>query len=154
MAKGLLRTLWGRDSRTGRGVAPLCAILLGYLSFPLILPTNTGSYTRTSKNIYLSLPVLEEIYLTDFVHLHCHSQYSLRDGVASVEELVCAAKCAGMRAIALTDHGNMFGLIPFYKECTNEKMGRINPIIGVEAYVAIFNRFVKTTKIECAHRPL
>jgi len=89
--------------------------------------------------------------LADFVHLHCHSQYSLRDGVASVEELVCAAKKANMPAMALTDHGNMFGLIPFYRECKKQE---INPIIGVEAYVAVFNRFVKTTKIECTHRPL
>ncbi len=89
--------------------------------------------------------------MADFVHLHCHSQYSLRDGVATVKELVHAAKDADMPAIALTDHGNLFGLIPFYRECRNAE---IKPIIGVEAYVAIFNRQVKTTKIECTHRPL
>ena len=91
--------------------------------------------------------------MADFVHLHCHSQYSLRDGVASVEELVCAAKKANMPAIALTDHGNMFGLIPFYKECKKKcekecekecNRTPITPIIGVEAYIAIFNRFVKS----------
>src|SRR5213076_1204809 len=68
-----------------------------------------------------------------FVHLHCHSHYSLLDGANRIPELVAHAKAQGMNAIALTDHGNLFGAIEFYSECT---AAGINPIVGYEAYVA------------------
>lgn len=68
-----------------------------------------------------------------FVHLHCHSHYSLLDGANRIPELVEHAKKQGMNAIALTDHGNLYGAIEFYAECT--KAG-LNPIVGYEAYVA------------------
>jgi DNA polymerase-3 subunit alpha len=68
-----------------------------------------------------------------FVHLHNHSHYSLLDGACRIEDLVGAAKKCNMPALALTDHGNMFGAIEFYKTCA--KAG-IKPIIGVEAYMA------------------
>ncbi|HEV3237572.1 MAG TPA: PHP domain-containing protein [Gemmataceae bacterium] len=68
-----------------------------------------------------------------FVHLHCHSHYSLLDGASRIPELVARAKELGMNALALTDHGNLYGAIEFYRECTD--VG-INPIIGYEAYVA------------------
>ena len=68
-----------------------------------------------------------------FVHLHCHSHYSLLDGASRVPELVAHAKELGMNALALTDHGNLYGAIEFYREC---KAAGINPIIGYEAYVA------------------
>jgi DNA polymerase-3 subunit alpha len=68
-----------------------------------------------------------------FVHLHCHSHYSLLDGASRVPELVGRAKELGMNALALTDHGNLFGAIEFYREC---KAAGLNPIIGYEAYVA------------------
>ncbi|TAL19940.1 DNA polymerase III subunit alpha, partial [Patescibacteria group bacterium] len=68
-----------------------------------------------------------------FVHLHVHSHYSLLDGLAKIPDLVRRAKELGMDALALTDHGNMFGAIEFYKEC--RKQG-IKPIIGIEAYIA------------------
>jgi DNA polymerase-3 subunit alpha len=68
-----------------------------------------------------------------FVHLHCHSHYSLLDGASRIPELVERARSQGMNAIALTDHGNLFGAIEFYREC---KEAGINPIIGYEAYVA------------------
>jgi DNA polymerase-3 subunit alpha len=68
-----------------------------------------------------------------FVHLHVHSEYSLLDGSIRVPDLVKKAKALGMPAIALTDHGNMFGAIEFYQEA--EKAG-IKPIIGCEVYVA------------------
>src|SRR4249919_1943713 len=68
-----------------------------------------------------------------FVHLHCHTHYSLLDGASRVPELVATVKGHGMNACAMTDHGNMFGAIEFYKEC---KDGGINPIVGYEAYVA------------------
>src|SRR4051794_4052042 len=68
-----------------------------------------------------------------FVHLHCHSHYSLLDGASRVPELVARAKEQGMTALALTDHGNLFGAIEFYREC---KAAGLNPILGYEAYIA------------------
>ncbi len=52
-----------------------------------------------------------------FVHLHCHSHYSLLDGANRIPELVARAKGLGMNALALTDHGNLYGAIEFYSEC-------------------------------------
>jgi len=66
-----------------------------------------------------------------FVHLHVHTEYSLLDGAAKISTLVGEAKRLGMPAIAITDHGNMYGTYKFYKEC--KKQG-IKPIIGFEAY--------------------
>src|SRR5438046_5191557 len=68
-----------------------------------------------------------------FVHLHCHSHYSLLDGASRIPELVARAKSLGMNALALTDHGNLYGAVEFYREC---KAAGINPILGYEAYVA------------------
>jgi DNA polymerase-3 subunit alpha len=68
-----------------------------------------------------------------FVHLHCHSHYSLLDGASRIPELVAHVKDLGMNALALTDHGNLYGAIEFYRECRDHG---INPIIGYEAYVA------------------
>src|SRR5262245_52588292 len=68
-----------------------------------------------------------------FVHLHCHSHYSLLDGASRVPELVARAKALGMTALALTDHGNLYGAIEFYREC---RSAGLNPILGYEAYVA------------------
>ena len=68
-----------------------------------------------------------------FVHLHCHTHYSLLDGASRIPELVAHVKKLGMNAVALTDHGNLYGAIEFYREC---KAAGINPIIGYEAYVA------------------
>ena len=69
----------------------------------------------------------------DFTHLHCHSEYSLLDGLARIDPLLDAAQRHGMTSLALTDHGVMFGAIEFYQAA--KKRG-IKPIIGVEAYVA------------------
>ena len=77
-----------------------------------------------------------------FVHLHGHSHYSLLDGLAKVDEYVAHAKKLGMRAIALTDHGNLYGAIEFYRAA---KKADIKPILGVEAYVAPRSRFDKTS---------
>ncbi len=71
--------------------------------------------------------------MTDFVHLHLHSQYSLLDGANRLDDVIQAAAAAGMKAISLTDHGNLFGAIEFYDKAI--KAG-IKPIIGIEAYVA------------------
>jgi DNA polymerase-3 subunit alpha len=68
-----------------------------------------------------------------FVHLHCHSHYSLLDGASRIPELVARAKELGMNALALTDHGNLYGAIEFYREC---KAAGLNPILGYEAYIA------------------
>ncbi|MSQ93516.1 MAG: DNA polymerase III subunit alpha [Gemmataceae bacterium] len=78
-----------------------------------------------------------------FVHLHCHTHYSLLDGASRVPELVQLAKDLGMNAIAMTDHGNLFGAIEFYKECTE---AGIKPIVGYEAYVAPTHRTDRTMK--------
>lgn len=69
----------------------------------------------------------------NFVHLHVHSEYSLLDSSAKIKELINYTKKHGMEAIALTDHGNMFGAINFYKEA--KKQG-VKPILGCEIYVA------------------
>ena len=76
----------------------------------------------------------------DFVHLHLHSEYSLLDGACRIEELCRAAKEAGQSAVAITDHGVMYGAVQFYK--TAKKEG-IKPIIGCEVYVAPNSRFDK-----------
>lgn len=78
----------------------------------------------------------------DFVHLHNHSHYSLLDGLAKIDEIVSSAKSQGMNAIALTDHGNVYGAIEFYKKAKKEG---IKPILGVEAYLAPKSRFDKTS---------
>ena len=75
-----------------------------------------------------------------FVHLHCHSHYSLLDGAASIDKLVDRTKSRGMNALALTDHGNLHGALEFYKKA---KAAEINPIIGYEAYIAPKSRFQK-----------
>ena len=71
--------------------------------------------------------------MADFVHLHNHSEFSLLDGLSKVKEMVTHAKELEMKAIAITDHGNMYGTIKFYKECLEQG---IKPIIGCEIYVA------------------
>ena len=68
-----------------------------------------------------------------FVHLHNHSEYSLLDGACRTREMVAEAKAHGMAALALTDHGSLFGAIEFYQ---NAVQGGIKPIIGCEVYVA------------------
>ncbi|MDM4014529.1 DNA polymerase III subunit alpha [Roseiconus lacunae] len=75
-----------------------------------------------------------------FVHLHCHSHYSLLDGASDVKRLVNRAVDHGMNALALTDHGNLHGALEFYRTC---KGAGINPIIGYEAYIAPGSRFDK-----------
>ncbi|MEF2919075.1 MAG: DNA polymerase III subunit alpha, partial [Acutalibacteraceae bacterium] len=78
-----------------------------------------------------------------FVHLHVHSEYSLLDGACRISKLVDRAKENGANAVAVTDHGNMYGAIDFYKEAI--KKG-IKPIIGCEVYMATRSRFDKTTE--------
>jgi DNA polymerase-3 subunit alpha len=78
-----------------------------------------------------------------FVHLHCHSEFSLLDGAGRITDLIAKAKEDGMPALAITDHGNMYAAIDFF---TSAKAAGIKPIIGCEVYVAPRTRFDKETK--------
>ena len=77
---------------------------------------------------------------SEFVHLHNHSDYSLLDGAQTVQTLVNTVDDLGMDSVALTEHGNMFSVIPYYKSA---KSAGIKPIIGCETYVAVGSRFDK-----------
>jgi DNA polymerase-3 subunit alpha len=78
-----------------------------------------------------------------FTHLHVHTEYSMLDGAARLSELVAAAVADGQPAIGITDHGNMYGVLEFYKEC--RKQG-IKPIIGTEAYLAHESRLERPSR--------
>lgn len=71
--------------------------------------------------------------MAEFVHLHNHSEYSLLDGLSKIKDMVSYTKELGMNALAITDHGNMYGTIKFYSAC---KAAGIKPIIGCEIYIA------------------
>jgi DNA polymerase-3 subunit alpha len=79
--------------------------------------------------------------MSDFVHLHLHSQFSLLDGANRLDDVIKAAGEAGMPAVALTDHGNMFGAIEVYNKA---RAAGIKPIVGMEAYVAQGSRLDRT----------
>lgn len=83
-----------------------------------------------------------------FIHLHVHSHYSLLDGLTQLSELVSTAKEQGASAVALTDHGSMYGAIEFYQKCKKEG---IKPIIGVEAYLAPNSLKDKLTREDAAN---
>jgi DNA polymerase-3 subunit alpha len=78
-----------------------------------------------------------------FVHLHNHTEYSMLDGAARVEDMVLSAKADGQRAIAITDHGNLYGLIDFYETCRKHD---VTPILGLEAYMAAESRFDRPSR--------
>ncbi|MBR2532997.1 MAG: PHP domain-containing protein, partial [Lachnospiraceae bacterium] len=78
-----------------------------------------------------------------FTHLHVHTQYSLLDGSSRIGELISRAKELGQTALAITDHGVMYGVIDFYKEAL--KQG-IKPILGCEVYVAPGSRFERQNR--------
>ncbi len=81
--------------------------------------------------------------MNTFVHLHLHSEYSLLDGACRISHIPAAAKAAGHNAVAITDHGVLYGAVRFYKAC---KAQNIKPIIGCEVYVARRSRFDKEGK--------
>lgn len=85
-----------------------------------------------------------------FVHLHTHSEYSLLDGASTVKDIVNKAKEYGFPAAALTDHGLMYGIYSFYKEC-NHTHGAVKPIIGCEVYCAPRSRHKKEGKQDMAN---
>jgi len=72
-----------------------------------------------------------------FTHLHLHTEFSMLDGAARVKEVISAAAADGQQAIGITDHGNMYGVLDFYKECRAQGL---NPVVGLEAYMAAETR--------------
>lgn len=86
-----------------------------------------------------------------FVHLHVHTEYSLLDGACRIDRLVAAAKEKGQTALAITDHGVMYGVLEFYKKA---KAAGIKPIIGCEVYVAPRSRFDKVRELDSDYRHL
>ena len=89
--------------------------------------------------------------MPDFVHLHVHSEFSLLDGANRIKDLPVRAKELGMNAMAITDHGVMFGAIDFYKAC---QANGIKPIIGCEVYVAPRTRMDKDPNIDSKYNHL
>ncbi len=86
-----------------------------------------------------------------FCHLHVHTEYSLLDGVCRIDKLAQRLRELGQSAIAITDHGNMYGVIDFYRAC---KKAEIKPIIGCEVYVAPRTRFDKEHGLDSESRHL
>ena len=81
--------------------------------------------------------------MSGFTHLHVHTEYSLLDGMCQIEDLAARAKELGMEALAITDHGAMYGVMEFYKVA--QRYG-IKPIVGCEMYIAPENRFNHTPR--------
>jgi DNA polymerase III subunit alpha len=88
---------------------------------------------------------------SDFVHLHCHSTYSLLEALPSPEEIVLRAKELGQNAVGLADKGYVYGLIEFYKAA---KEHDIKPILGLETYIAVRTRHDKDAKVDTKRYPL
>ncbi|MCQ9208684.1 MAG: PHP domain-containing protein, partial [Omnitrophica bacterium] len=80
---------------------------------------------------------------SDFAHLHVHTQYSLLDGACKINALLNLARNERSAALAITDHGNLFGMIEFYQACL---ANGIKPIIGCEVYIAPYSRFDKSAQ--------
>ncbi|HSW88614.1 MAG TPA: DNA polymerase III subunit alpha [Candidatus Saccharimonadales bacterium] len=89
--------------------------------------------------------------MADFVHLHNHSEFSLLDGLSKIKKMVSRAKELNMKALAITDHGNMYGTIYFYRACLE---AGIKPIIGCEIYVAQRSRFDKEAGVDKGYNHL
>ncbi len=83
--------------------------------------------------------------MSDFVHLHNHSDYSLLDGLSKISDMVARVKSLGMKSLGITDHGNIYGAIKFYKEC---KEAGIKPIIGCEIYIARRSMYDKDVNVD------
>ena len=86
--------------------------------------------------------------MSDFVHLHNHTEYSMLDGISRIPELVRRTAELDMEAIAITDHGTFHGVVDFYSEC---KDNGIKPIIGCEVYVAHKSRHIKDSSERSPH---
>ena len=83
-----------------------------------------------------------------FTHLHVHTEYSMLDGISRIPEMVAQTKNLGMDALAITDHGSLYGVVEFYSECIQ---AGIKPIIGCEVYVAHGSRRDKTSAERSPH---
>ncbi len=88
-------------------------------------------YLEYTKKLWFNLE--KQAFCAMFTHLHCHSHYSLLDGLSKIPDMIKAVKDYGMTSLSITDHGVMYGAIEFYNECKNAD---IKPIIGLEAYIA------------------
>ena len=86
--------------------------------------------------------------MSDFVHLHLHSEYSLLDGACRIKDIPAIAAANGHTAVAITDHGVMYGVIEFYNAC---KSAGIKPIIGCEVYVAEETRYERISGVSANH---
>ena len=84
-------------------------------------------------------------YPEGFVHLHVHTEFSLLDGAARIKDVVKRARELEMPALAITDHGTMFGVVDFYKACSKEG---VKPILGCEVYMAPRSMDNRTPKID------
>jgi DNA polymerase-3 subunit alpha len=91
-----------------------------------------------------------QVIAKQFVHLHTHSEYSLLDGMSRLSDLVARAKALEMPALALTDHGALYGAIDFYTLCRD---AGIKPIVGVETYIARKSRFDRDARSEGHGKP-
>ena len=83
--------------------------------------------------------------MTEFVHLHLHTEFSLLDGACRIRDIMDAVKAAGQSAVAITDHGVMYGAVDFYRAA---KAAGIKPIIGCEVYVAPRTRFDRDAQFD------
>ena len=89
--------------------------------------------------------------ISDFVHLHVHTEYSLLDGASRIEKLIDAAASMGQKSIAITDHGVMYGAVEFYEKA---KQKGVKAIIGCEVYVAPRSRFDKDKVLDSRYSHL
>jgi DNA polymerase III subunit alpha len=96
-------------------------------------------------NMEKALQVTFEVGVMSFVHLHVHSEYSLLDGYSKIKKLVTRAKEMGMPAVAITDHGTMFGVIEFFNAA---RAAGVKPIIGLEAYMAARTMADRDSKLD------
>lgn len=88
--------------------------------------------------------------MPDFIHLHNHSHFSLQDAACTIKSIVKAAKKFDMKAVALTDHGVMYGIREFYSKCKDES---VKPILGMEAYITLEgSRLDRGVKIDGTQR--
>ena len=95
------------------------------------------SYRYISAHLSIYEPFNYTVFMSAFTHLHTHSHYSLLTALPKIDDLVKQAKKSGMKALALTDNGNLYGAIEFYKSCEKNE---IKPIIGVDFYIATRSR--------------
>ena len=115
------------------------ALSIGKTQINLLLPA-TFPYLRKGRPKTINFRIMP-----DFVHLHVHTQYSILDGAAAISPLIKRAKSLGMKALAITDHGNMYGVKNFHDVATD---AGIKPILGCETYV-VRNRFEKAKDGGC-----